>query len=718
MTTSRQGMMARDRIVSAGEHLLMRLSTALAREARPDIVISTALDALVTEVGATTAGVFFLDEETRTSSLVYSVNYSEEMQRTLVGVSLDTPTMSNAALRTGEVQIIESRDTAPKSFGETRAIGERMGIQAGAAVPLLAGGKRLGVLVYGLAEPHRFSPEERALLGEVGNLIAAALDRARLEEALARRADEAELLHSIALAAAGEDDLSRILQAALDRLSSLLAFTGGSIAVVDDDALVIRAAMGPFARIARGQRLPRGQGRSWQVLRTGEPFLSNDLVADGLRSLSSDGELVIRSFLAAPLVWRGTAFGILQVDSLEPNAFRQSDVDLLQRVATLLSGPIELARRYAAEVQLRRDLGQAKGRLEAILDHAPMGIFFFDRHDRLAFANAVTFEKLNLYGPDELYLGRPWDELTGLLIERRWDADPDLLRHTVEQTRAMREGIQVSDLPLHSPEQHLLRIAAPVFESGEFSGHVILLIDVTSERQALTAAERAVVLRDRFISIASHELKTPLTSIKGTAQLALRSRSITPAPIERLWRHLETIDAQADRLRMLIDDLLDVSRMQAGRLDLRLERADLRSLVLTVVETLPDSERTRVRLAAPDAVPGYWDTLRLDQVIMNLLDNALKYSPRHSPIDVRIAAEDGCAVLAVTDCGIGIPHDELGELFAPFARASNASIHNESSLGLGLYITRQIVERHGGTIAVDSVEGQGSTFTIRLPTTT
>src|SRR5690606_32468000 len=123
----------------------------------------------------------------------------DDVKQALRCIPLDSPAMSNAAMLTGEVQIIESQEEAPDRFRETRALGVRMGVHAAAAVPLLAGGRCLGVLVYGLDYPHRFSAEERDLLAEVGNLVAAAVERARLQEALARRAEEAELLHSIAL---------------------------------------------------------------------------------------------------------------------------------------------------------------------------------------------------------------------------------------------------------------------------------------------------------------------------------------------------------------------------------------------------------------------------------------------------------------------------------------------------------------------------------------
>jgi signal transduction histidine kinase len=701
---------------AAGERLLERLSAALAREPRPDIVIRSAIDALVSEVGASVAACFMVDDDARVSRPVYTVNYPDDVLELLHEVPLDRPAISNVALRTGEVYVINSREDASPEVGYSRQLGERMGIHAAAAVPLLIGGRRLGVLVYGLAEPHLFSAAEIALLREVGGRIATAIERARLEEQLARRVEEAELLHAIASAAAGEDDLGRILAAALERLAGLVPFTGGSIALVEDDALVIKAARGPFADIALDRRAPRGRGRTWRVVESGEPFLSDDLAAEGLRTLTREDGKTIRSYLAVPLAWRGRIFGILQVDSTAPGAFRAADVTLMQRVATLLSGPIELALRYADEVQLRHELDEAKGRLEAILEHAPMGVFFFSADSRLAFWNRAALDVLRLMPEAELRIGRDWDDLAGAMLRGRWAGEPGQPAAIVAATQALRSGILVHDFPLRDPEQMLLRIAAPVFESGHFSGHVILLIDVTAERQALGNAELAIAARDRFISIASHELRTPLTSIKGTAQLVLRAHDAGRLHPERLARQLAVIDQQAERLRQLVDDLLDVSRIQSGRIDLRPEPVDLAERIRALVRALPVARRGRVQLDLPAGATGRWDPLRLDQVVMNLLDNALKYSAPETTVDVTLRRDANDAVLTVVDRGIGIPRESQRTLFEPFARAANAVQRDDSGLGLGLFITRQIVERHGGTIAVASVEGEGTTFTVRLPT--
>jgi signal transduction histidine kinase len=168
-----------------------------------------------------------------------------------------------------------------------------------------------------------------------------------------RRHAMSELVLEIATAAAGELDLDRILQAALDRLGRVIAFTGGSIALVDGDELVIRAASGPFVGEALGQRLPRGRGRSWRVLETLEPELIDDFQASAVQPAGAAARLSMRSWLAVPISRRGEGIGLLEVDSTEPSAFGADDVQLLQTVAQALAGPIDLAARYAAEQRSR-----------------------------------------------------------------------------------------------------------------------------------------------------------------------------------------------------------------------------------------------------------------------------------------------------------------------------------------------------------------------------
>jgi signal transduction histidine kinase len=472
--------------------------------------------------------------------------------------------------------------------------------------------------------------------------------------------------------------------------------------------------MGPQSEPMRGRRLPRGHGQEWAIIDAGEPFLCGDVQENDIRAFGVHAERNIRSCLAVPLVWRGKPLGLLQIDSQESDIFQTADRSLMKAVGALLSGPIELARRYQAEVQLRHDLDETRGRLEAILAHSPMGVLFFDRSHRLAYVNQAAVESLHLLPQQEFMLGRSWRELAELLAERRWDPEPSHLIEIIEQTQKLRDGVQVDSLPLRNPDQMLLRIAAPVFESGTFSGHVIIMVDVTPERRALEEAEQAIALRDRFISIASHELKTPLTSIKGAAQLMLRLHEMGMVDDDLIWKHFATIDAQAGRIRLLIDEMLDISRIQTGRIELRQEPLDLGELVTGVVSTLPEAQRERVRLTVASPIPGEWDPLRLEQITLNLLDNALKYSPASTTVDVRVERDGDAALLTVRDNGIGIPEADLAHLFEPFSRATNAAAHDDNGLGLGLYITRQLVELHGGTIDVQSAEGQGTVFRVRV----
>lgn len=256
---------------------------------------------------------------------------------------------------------------------------------------------------------------------------------------------------------------------------------------------------------------------------------------------------------------------------------------------------------------------------------------------------------------------------------------------------------------------------------GKVLRSLAVLIDVTLRKRAeetkarlYREAQEAIRVRDDFLAIASHELRTPLTP------LALRLQVI-----ERKLRQGEDVDAglvakalrQIDQLTNLISDLLDVSRIQAGRLLLHREPVSLRAVVEHLIaEHNLTNPKHQVALTAPgEDLVVTADRARLAQVVTNLLDNAAKYSPPDSVIHVRLAREDGTAVLSVADNGIGIPKEQQAMLFERFFRAKNAPISGYGGLGLGLYITRDIVERHGGRIWVESEVGHGSTFSVALP---
>jgi signal transduction histidine kinase/FixJ family two-component response regulator len=235
--------------------------------------------------------------------------------------------------------------------------------------------------------------------------------------------------------------------------------------------------------------------------------------------------------------------------------------------------------------------------------------------------------------------------------------------------------------------------------------------------QLYSAAQEALQVRDHFLSIAAHELKTPITSLRGYAEFLHQHATREGALTERQRHVLRVIMAQADRLNMLVVTLLDLARIETGQLSIERGVVDLNGLVQRLVAELqPILDRHTIVFRSADApqiVDG--DELRLEQVLQNLIQNAIKYSPEGGLVSLEIERRDEMARIAVTDQGLGIPPSGLSQLFSRFYRAPNANVQNISGMGVGLYVVKEIVALHGGTVEVTSVEGAGSTFTVCLP---
>jgi signal transduction histidine kinase len=249
----------------------------------------------------------------------------------------------------------------------------------------------------------------------------------------------------------------------------------------------------------------------------------------------------------------------------------------------------------------------------------------------------------------------------------------------------------------------------------ELAHHAAMAIDNAS---LYREAQQAVRARDDFLSIASHELRTPLTPLRlqiGDLLDRARASELQAQPAEKVTARLESVSRQVDRMARLVSNLLDVSRIMAGRVALERESVELVELVREVLERAdPEVQRGRYQVSFEATPPlfGRWDRLRIEQVVTNLVSNALKYG-EGKPVELCVQRKDGEALLEVRDHGIGVAPDQQERIFGRFERAVSARSYG--GMGLGLYIVRRFVEAHGGTVRVESRLGEGSTFTVELP---
>ena len=255
------------------------------------------------------------------------------------------------------------------------------------------------------------------------------------------------------------------------------------------------------------------------------------------------------------------------------------------------------------------------------------------------------------------------------------------------------------------------RFSRPQRMGDEIIGRVLTFRNVTEKERLLEQAQEAVRLRDEFLSIAAHEIRGPITSMR----LAVQSLRASGLPAEAVPQSLDIIDRSQRRLADFVEKLLDLARIQTGGFHLDLELTDFVEVVReAVVRHQVELQRSgsELWLRAEGTVVGNWDRLRLDQVVTNLLSNAIKFGAGR-PIHVELQASDGLAVLAVRDQGIGIAEEIQQRIFQPFQRG--VSIRHYGGLGLGLHIVQTIVEGLGGRVKVVSQPGAGATFLVELP---
>lgn len=593
----------------------------------------------------------------------------------------------------------------PDLEAEASFLGERALYQAGFRsrlnLPLRVGGRGVGALNLAWRRPGAFWEGHLETLQRVADAVAVACENSRLFRAEREQRELAEALSQAAAAVGSTLELDRVLDRILEQVERVVPGDAFNIALVEDAGVrvvrrrgydrlgVTEATSGRVLSVEDFPALAR-------MVQTGEASLIADTANDPLW-VPLGGKEWRRSYVGAPIHLRGVTVGFLQVNGTRPGQFGPQDARRLKAFADQIATAVENARLYqrlqgyaeelAARVEERTaQLADQYARLETILESIVDGVIVADAQGNLLQANRVAREWLErALSPED--------------AERLREAIRDVAARADERPEVV---VELTGLDLQIT-------AAPAVQAGTGRVVVVAIHDVSH----LRALER---MRSRFISNISHELRTPIATAKLYAALALQR----PA---RSHEYLEALGAEVSRLAMLVDDILQISRIDAGRLLLSPKTVSLERLVEEEVRrheplAVEKGLVLEYRPAEPEALVEV-DTDQVRQVVDNLLMNSIRCTMAGGRVAVSTgrAEKDGrvWATLDVADTGIGIPEEDLPHIFERFFRGERVREMQIPGTGLGLAIVKEVLNLHGGQVTVQSRVGEGSTFTVWLP---
>lgn len=651
--------------------------------------------------------------------------------------------LSSEVIRTAKPILVSNREQLSKL--KTVVFGEEEGqeIQSIVAVPMILGNKALGMLSAQSYQAGVYTEEDMQILGTLANQAVVAIQNGRLfaetqklasqleqrvmerTAELQREQQNTETLLRILTEVSASLDLDRALNRTLSLLNEATGAEQGTILLLhpEDNLLHYRAGYGYLsdrsAPDSRGFKLRIGEGLAGWVVKRREAVLIEDLLEDPrwLKSPSAGREH--RSAITVPMMVGEDVIGVLMVFHRSRGFFSAEMLNLVKAIASQVAVAINNARLY----ELIRDQAERLGnmyrkeqedasRSQAILEAVADGVLVTTLDHRIDFVNSSAERILNLSASQ--FIGRPLDELGAALggaasmwmeTIRRWSEDPSANYQPGE--------MYAEQLELENGRIALVHLA-PVLLQKEFLGTVSIFRDVTHEVEV----DR---LKSEFVATVSHELRTPMTAIKGYVDIL--TMGAAGALNENQMHFLDIVRNNIDRLNILVSDLLDISRIEAGRVVLRMQPLDLHAIAEEVIAEVLDRSRTEnkpmaLSLDAPrDLPPVLGDSERVRQILSNLVNNAFNYTPHNGTILVRIRREDGELRVDVQDNGVGIAPENQERIFDRFFRGEHPLVLATPGTGLGLPIVRQLVEMHNGRIWMKStgIPGEGSTFSFTLP---
>jgi len=578
------------------------------------------------------------------------------------------------------------------------------------SVPIIHNQRVLGVITMESHRPYAFDSSMVAFTQQLANQAAVALENARLFDERARRINDLSQLHQASLALTGSLDLRQVLDRIVTAAHQLTGADTIALHLYDADSDIF------LLGAASGVELPgnstdgiRPQGMTRRALQQHRPILIGDTVKepDVNKRLVSVG---VRSMILVPVISHDQVLGVLNAYSQRTFKFTDADVQLISALGNQAAAAIENA-------QLFQDVAQVRDRLGAILNSSREGILMFDMAGRVVLANPAM----------ETLLGIQRDAVEGrLLIEMLDSPGLDIatqLGYSPSAILAALDQLQQGQHLEETRDVYQLTRPAPRFVersgiavrdmSGKIAGWMIVLRDVTEERELQQ-------MRNDLTNMIIHDLRSPLSAIYSGLLLL---REIHPAARTDPTLQDTFVIAERSCLKLidLVNSLLDIGKLEAGRMELTQQPTDLHKLVTGVLDGLaPLAQEQGIRFECRIGEPWsvFVDEEKIGRVLTNLVDNAIKFTPPDGQVTIMaepMPGEVGRIRCGVRDTGAGIPAEYRERIFERFAQGPGKGSNRRRGTGLGLTFCRLMVEAHGGRIWLESESGQGSTFYFTLP---
>lgn len=505
----------------------------------------------------------------------------------------------------------------------------------------------------------------------------------------------------------------RILNDTLDKSLEILDFDVGYIRILDPEkkTMVVRASRGLTPSSSDSKVVyvedPSRRHVANILFETQKPYISPDVRKDTtFKNRTMEKQGVISAAYIPIMSKTKRPLGTLAVGSRKLRKFSKEKINLLQTFGSQLGMALDNARLYD-------EITKGKAYIENLVENAADVIICTDLNDLILTWNRGA----------EVILGYSKEEVIGehlsILLPPERFHELEEMRAKVQNYGPLRD-IEVRAVRKGGVMIYLSLSVSPIRDSdGKIVSFLRVAKDVTEKHRYQRRLKELDKMKSDFVSNVSHELRTPLTSIKGSVDNMIDG--LTGPLNEKQVRYLTRIKSNTDRLSRLINDILDLSRIESGRMELRPANVPLAALAREVAEHLrPLALEKLIQLEVPVSHPGVtvWaDRDKVTQILMNLISNAVKFTPPHGKVTVVVQRnEDGWVAVSVRDTGPGIRPEDTGKIFDKFYQATQPTNRKVTGTGLGLAISKSLVEMHGGKIWVDSKEDAGSTFSFTLPT--